>query len=408
MKRIAAGILGLTLVGIFSSNVYAQSAENVLRIGVLGDESGPFADSGGLGTVYAAELAAQDFGGAVLGRKIEIVHADHQNKPDIASAIARKWFDVEGVGVILNLTSTPVALAVQEIARERRRSTLITGSSSSELTGRACSPYSTQWLEDTYTLSAGIVNGVFSSERRKWFFIAVDNAFGEAMVKDASQRLQQLGGMVVGTVRHPLNSPDLSSYLLQASSANADVIALADVGADTATAIKEAHEFGIPAPGKTLTAFFFFLSDIHGMGLSTAQNLLLANGFYWDENEATRAFSMRFEQHMQKKPSDAHGISYAAVVHYLKGVKAAGSTDAAQVGEAMRKLPIDFFGNPGEVRADGRATYDVGLYRVKTPSESKYAYDYMTLTRLIPKSDAFRPLNEGQCPAIAAKGDPRK
>src|SRR3954453_15285432 len=187
MKRGAAVILGLTLVGIVSSNVYAQSADKALRIGVLGDESGPFADSGGMGTVYAAELAAQDLGKAIAGRKIEIVHADHQNKPDVASAIARKWFDLEGVDVILNLTSTPVALAVQEIARERRRTTLITGSSSSELTGRACSPYSTQWLEDTYTLSAGIVNGVFSAERRNWFFIAVDNAFGEAMVRDASQ-----------------------------------------------------------------------------------------------------------------------------------------------------------------------------------------------------------------------------
>ncbi len=403
MKLIAAGILGLLLTGMLCPAVHAQSGEKALRIGVLGDESGPFADSGGLGTVYAAELAAQDFGGAVLGRKVEVLHADHQNKPDIASAIARKWFDVEGVDAILNLTSTPVALAVQEIARERRRTTLITGSSSSELTGKACSPYSTQWLEDTYTLSAGIVNGIYNPERRKWFFIAVDNAFGEAMVRDASQRLQQLGGTAVGTVRHPLNSADLSSYLLQASSSSADVIALADVGADTATAIKEAHEFGIPAPGKTLTAFFFFLSDIHGMGLSTAQNLLLANGFYWDEDDATRAFSKRFEQHMNKKPSDAHGISYSAVLHYLKAVKAAGDSDAARVGEAMRKLPIDFFGRRGEVRGDGRATYDVGLYQVKTPAESRYPYDYMKLIRLISKEEAFRPLNESQCPALTGR-----
>jgi branched-chain amino acid transport system substrate-binding protein len=403
MKLILAGILSLALMSAYCSSVSAQATEKPLKIGVLGDESGPFADSGGVGTVYAAELAVRDFDGTVAGRKIEIVHADHQNKPDVGSAIARKWFDTEGVDVILNLTSTPVALAVQEIARERHRITLITGSSSSELTGKACSPYSTQWLEDTYTLSAGIVNGVFNPERREWFFIAVDNGFGEAMVKDASRRLQQLGGVSVGIVRHPLNSADLSSFLLQASSSHADVIALANVGADTANAIKQAHEFGIPAPGKALTAFFFFLSDIHAMGLSTAQNLLVANGFYWDENDKTRAFSKRFEEHMNKKPSDAHGISYAAVSHYLKAAKAAGTIDPDQVAETMRNLPIDFFGRPGSVRSDGRATYDVGLYRVKEPSESKYEYDYLKLVRLISTDEAFRPLKESQCPAVIAE-----
>jgi branched-chain amino acid transport system substrate-binding protein len=323
-----------------------------------------------VGLVYAAILAAEDVGHQIIGRKIEIVHADHQNKPDIAAAIARRWFDNEQVDAILNLTSTPVALAVQEIARERQRTTLITGSSSSALTGKACSPFSSQWLEDSYTLSAGIVNGVFSEQRKKWFFITLDNAFGESMLKDASQRVADLGGAVVGSVRHPLNASDLSSFLLQASSSNADVIALANVGADTATAIKQAREFGIPAPGKTLAAFFFFLSDIHGMALAAAQHLLLANGFYWDENEKTRAFSNRFEREMKRRPSDAQGISYVAVKHYLEAVRATDSVDAAKVNRQMRRTPVDFYGRPGAVRPDGRVTYDVGLCRSNLPRKA--------------------------------------
>lgn len=399
--KTRAGLFGAVVL-MAASFAFCASAQQdpTIKIGVMGDESGPFADSGGLGTVHAVRMAVEDVGGRAAGKPIDVIHADHQNKPDIAAAIARRWFDVENVDVIVNLTSTPVALAVQEIARERRRSTIITGSSSTELTGKACSPFSTQWLEDSYTLSAGIVNGVYGENRKKWFFITLDNAFGESMLKEATKRLQQLGGTVVGTVRHPLNTHDLSSFLIQAEASKAEVIALANVGADTATAIKQAKEFGIPGPGKTLTAFFFFLSDIHGMGLAAAQNLLLANGFYWDQNEATRAFSARFERQMNKKPSDAHGISYAAMRHWLKAVETAGTVDAAKVNEAMRATPVDFYGMPGRVRADGRATYDVGLYQVKTPAESRYPFDYMKLVRWLSQDEAFRPLSESECPLV--------
>lgn len=401
-SKLVAGFCAIALVGTSAAftGAVAQVSDDVVKIGVLGDESGPFSDSGGLGNVFAVETAVADFGGSVLGKPIEVVHADHQNKPDVAVAVARKWFEADHVDTAVGLTLSSVALAVQKLATDFKRTVLITGASSTELTGKACSPYGSHWLEDSYALTAGVIKVVAKAGGKTWFFITLDNAFGTAMLNDGSRMVDQVGGKVVGVVRHPLGQSDLSSFLLQAATSKADYIALANVGLDTTNAVKQAQEFGIGEGAQHLVTFTFFVTDIHAVGLQVAQNLTLPSGFYWDQNESTRAFSNRFLGKFGRMPTNAQALSYAATLHYLKAVRAAGTDETAQVNRKMRELPVDFFGTVGSIRPDGRVTYDITTYRVKTPAESKYPWDYLTAIDVVPGQSAFRPLSESQCPLV--------
>lgn len=401
LRRLATAASLIVLVGVVPS--YAQVSDDVVKIGVLGDESGPFADSGGLGAIQVAKMAAEDFGGKILGKPIQIIHADHLNKPDNAVNIARQWIDVEKVDAFLNLTLSPVAIAVQGLADSRKRTVMVTGASSTELTGKFCSRYASHWLEDSYTLTAAVIKASNREKGKKWFFITLDNAFGLAMLKDGERMVKETGGTIVGSVRHPLGSGDMSSFLLQAQGSGADYIALANVGLDTTNAVKQAREFNIIAGGKKLLVFSAFVTDIDAMGLNEGQGLVLPSGFYWDDNDRTRAFASRFFKLMKKMPTNSHALAYAAATHYLKAVQAAGTDDTEKVNEKMRSMPVDFFGRPGSVRADGRVTYDISLYQVKSPSESKAAWDYMKSLGTVSQSDAFRPLSESECPLVANK-----
>ncbi|HEY1779904.1 MAG TPA: ABC transporter substrate-binding protein [Roseiarcus sp.] len=392
-----AAAIAMTL-GVTPSR--AQVSDDVVKIGVLGDESGPFADAGGLGTILAAKMAVEDFGGKVLGKPIEIIHANHQNKPDVAMNIARHWIDVEHVDAFLSLTLSPVALAVQGLANSKKKTVMVTGASTTELTGKSCSPYASQWLEDSYTLTSSVIKASSPVKGNKWFFITVDNAYGLAMLKDGERMVKETGGDIVGSVRHPLGSADMSSYLLQAQASGADDIALANVGLDTMNAAKQAQEFNIIAGGKKLLVFSAFVTDIDAIGLDIAQGLVLPSGFYWDDNEQTRAFAKRFFAVMKKMPTNSQATAYAATMHYLKAVQAAGTDDTEAVNEKMRSMPVDYFGRVGSVRADGRVTYDITLYQVKSPAESKYPWDYMKPIGTVSQMDAFRPLSESECPLV--------
>jgi branched-chain amino acid transport system substrate-binding protein len=388
------------LLAFWSAPLCAQVSNDVVKIGILGDESGPFADAGGLGAIQAATMAVQDFGNTVLDKPIQIIHADHLNKPDNAMNIARQWIDIENVDAFLSLTLSPVAIAVQGLASSRKRTVMVTGASSTELTGKFCSPYASHWLEDSYTLTASVIRASNVVKGKKWFFITLDNAFGLAMLKDGTRMVAETGGVIVGSVRHPLGTGDMSSFLLQAQSSGADYIALANVGLDTTNAVKQAKEFHVIEAGKKLLVFSAFVTDIDAMGLAEGQGLVLPSGFYWDENEETRVFSKRYFGVMKKMPTNSQAFAYVATLHYLKAVQAAGTDDSERVNEKMRSIPVDVFGRSGSVRADGRVTYDITLYEVKSPAESKYPWDYMKAIGSVGQKDAFRPLDESECPLI--------
>jgi len=374
-------------------------AENApLKIGVLTDESGPYADSAGPGSILAAEMAAADFGGEILGRKIEIVHADTLNKPDVAAGIARRWFDVDGVSAVVDLPVTPVAFAVQGLAKEKNRTVMITASASSDFTFKACSPVSSHWADDSHALAAGTAKAISDSGAKTWYFLTVDIAFGAALQRDAMQVIEAAGGKVVGVSKYPINAPDFSSYLLQAQASGAQKIGLASVGGDLVNEIKQAAEFGVGRDDKqSLVGFLVYIQDINALGLEVARNLNVTTGFYWDQNDMSRAFAKRFFEKRQMMPSKNHAEIYTAVTHYLEGVKTAGTDEAVAVNKAMRAAPIDYFGRPATLRSDGRAIYDLTLYRVKTPAESKAPWDYYAPVRDIKAAEAFQPVNTAVC-----------
>ncbi|WP_076858380.1 ABC transporter substrate-binding protein [Bradyrhizobium mercantei] len=379
----------------------AQSAsggisDEVVKIGVLGDYGGG-KDLGGPGSVTAAKLAAEDFNNKVLGKPIEIVSADHQNKPDVAVSVARKWFDLEQVDAITDLAISSVGLAVAGLATQSNRSVLISGAATSDLTGPNCSPIITHWADDTYVLSKGIVPDVSTRLGKDWFFVAVDYSFGTAMLRDASDALVKSGGKVVGSVRYPYGTPDFSSFLLTAQSSGAKVIALASTGSDTINAVKQAHEFGLQEAGQTIVGLLTFIADVHSVGLKDAQGMYLASQYYWDDDDGTRAFAKRFFAIEKRMPTKLQAATYASVKHYLKAVEAAGTDEAKTVNAKMRSLPVDFFGRPARIRADGRVIYDLALYRVKAPSASKAPWDYYERISTIPGDKAFRPESEGGC-----------
>ncbi|MDB5604472.1 MAG: putative branched-chain amino transporter, periplasmic binding protein [Bradyrhizobium sp.] len=400
-SRKCLAISMITFVMVSGSAVHAQSdgsgiSDGVVRIGVLGDY-GSGRDLGGPGSVTAAKLAAEDFHNTVLGKPIEIISADHQNKPDVAVGIARQWFDVQHVDAVTDLAVSSVGLAVAGLATQFNRSALVSGAATSELTGAKCSPVITHWADDTYALSAGLVGELSKRVGKDWYFVAVDYSFGSAMVRDASKAIVDSGGKVVGTVRYPFNTTDFSSFLLAAQSSGAKVVALAGTGADTVNAVKQTHEFGLQSSGQTIVGMLTFISDVHSIGLKDAQGMYIAAQYYWDDDDATRAFAKRFFDVEKREPTKLQAATYASVHHYLRAIEAAGTDEAKAVNAEMRKLPVDFFGRPAHIRSDGRVVYDLSLYRVKAPSASRYAWDYYEKISVIPGDKAFRPESDGAC-----------
>ena len=378
----------------------AQGPGGAIRIGILNDQSGPYADFGGKTSADAARLAVEDVGGKVLGKSIEIIIGDHQNKPDLASAIARRWFDVDGVSAIAELTNSAVALAVQQIAREQGKITLFTGPATTRLTNEDCSPTGFHWAFDTYSQAVGTARAVVAEGGKSWFLLVADYAFGHQMANDLSKVVKTSGGTVVGQVRHPLNTSDFSSFLLQAQSSKAQIIGLASAGADTINSVKQAAEYRIAAGGQKLAGLVVVISDIDALGLTTANGLVFTTAFYWDRDEAARDWSKRFFERTGRMPGMVQAGTYSAVLHYLKAMQAAGTADGKAVADKIRELPVDDFFAKGRVRLDGRMMHDMYLVEVKTPSESKAKWDYYKVLRRIPAEEAAQPLSESKCSLV--------
>jgi branched-chain amino acid transport system substrate-binding protein len=403
MRRalLGAAAVAALFANAAQSPAQAQVSDDRVRIGVLNDQSGLYADFGGEGSVVATRMAVEDFGGTVLGKPVDVVSADHQNKPDIGSNIARQWFDVDGVDMITDLTASSVGLAVQELAKQKNRVTINSGAATSRLTGDACTPTGFHWTYDTVALANGTGKAVVAEGGKTWYFLTADYAFGHSLEADVTKVVNAAGGEVMGAIRHPLSTSDFSSYLLQAQGSGAQVIGLANAGGDTINSVKQAAEFGITQGGQQLAGLLLVLSDIHALGLETAQGLVLTTGFYWDMDDATREWSKRYYERMNRMPNMVQAGVYSAVTHYLKAIEAAGTDDAAKVSEKMRELPVeDFFAKNGKVRVDGRMVHDMYLARVKQPSESKQPWDYYEIVRTIPGDEAYLPLADSPCPLV--------
>ncbi|MDV4178465.1 ABC transporter substrate-binding protein [Rhizobium brockwellii] len=374
-----------------STAVLAQSAtDGKVKIGILNDQSGVYADFGGKSSVEAAKMAVEDFGGKVLGVPVEIVDADHQNKPDIASNIARQWYDTEQVDAIMELTTSSVALAVQAIGKEKKKIDIVTGAATTDLTGKACSPYGFHWAYDTHALAVGTGGALVKQGGDSWFFLTADYAFGYSLEQQTSDYVKASGGQVVGAVRHPLSTQDFSSFLLQAQSSGAKVIGLANAGLDTSNAIKQAAEFGITQGGQHLAALLFTLAEVHGLGLEAAQGLTLTEGFYWNRDDESRTFAKKFFARTGKMPNMIHTGTYSAVTQYLKAVEKAGTDETEAVAKQLHEMPVDdVFGRGGTVGANGRMIHDMYLLQVKKPSESKEPWDYFNVLATIPGKEAY-------------------
>jgi branched-chain amino acid transport system substrate-binding protein len=400
MNKLKTMLLGAIALAAVAAPAAAQT--NV-KIGVLSDMSSLYADLGGAGSVLATRMAIEDFGAAAKGLRVEIVSADHQNRPDVGSNIARQWFDRDNVDVIVDVPNSGVALAVNGVTREKNKVFLVSGAATSALTGEQCSPNTIHWTYDTWALANGTGRAIVQQGGDTWFFMTADYAFGHQLEADTTAVVRQLGGRVVGGVRTPLNAPDFSSFLLQAQSSRAKIIGLANAGGDTINSIKQAAEFGIVRRGQSLAGLLIFITDVHGLGLETAQGLVFTDAFYWDQNDASRTFAQRFQaQNRGIRPTMVHAGVYSAVTHYLKAIEAARSTaDGKAIVDRMKAMPTEdpLFGR-GSVRADGRKIHDMYLYEVKKPSESRGAWDYYKLRATIPAAQAFRPVNEGNCPLV--------
>ncbi|MEY9460715.1 MULTISPECIES: ABC transporter substrate-binding protein [Bradyrhizobium] len=397
-----SNLLGAALIAlIVPIAAQAEVSGGVVKIGVLTDMAGVTANVTGKGSLVAAEMAVREFGGTVLGKPVQVISADHQHKPDIGTGIARQWFDVEGVDAIVDVPNSGVALAIQGLAREKKKIVLYSGAGTTALTNEQCSPFGVHWTYDTYAVSHGTASAVVEAGGTTWFFLAADYAFGQQLQKDASDVIAAAGGKVLGAVRHPLNTPDFSSFLLTAQSSGAKVIGIANAGNDTINAMKQANEYGIVKGGQSLAAMILFLQDIHTLGLEAAQGTYLTTASYWDMNEATRAWSREFMVKTGAPPSMLHAGVYGAVRHYLKAVTQAGTDDAERVAAAMRAIPIDdIFSQGATLREDGRVTRTMYLARVKKPSESKYPWDYLEIVRPIPSEQTAWPLSESKCPLV--------
>ncbi|MEN3293382.1 MAG: branched-chain amino acid transport system substrate-binding protein [Burkholderiales bacterium] len=401
LKMITAALCFTFAAGSHAQQVKGIS-DDAVKIGLILDMSSLYADITGPGTVAAAQLAIEDFGGKVLGKPIQLVYTDHQNKADIAASKAREWFDREKVDAILDVAASGPALAVAQIAKEKNKITVFNGPGSVRLTNDACSPVTVHYTYDTYSLANSTARAVVEKGGDSWFFLTADYTFGTTMEKDTTDVITASGGKVLGSVRHPLNASDFSSFLLRAQSSGAKVVGLANAGGDTINAIKGAREFRLTAGGKQrLAGLLVYINDIHTLGLDAAQGMLLTTGFYWDRNEETRKWSRRFFERVKKMPNMSQAGTYSAVAHYLKAVKAAGTDETGAVMAKMKQMPVnDFFAKNGRIREDGRMVYDMYLFEVKKPSESKYPWDYYKQVATIPGDKAFQPLAASTCPLV--------
>ncbi|MDA8247965.1 MAG: ABC transporter substrate-binding protein [Rhodospirillales bacterium] len=387
--------------GLAFAATSARAAEP-FRIGVLADMSGAYADVGGLGSVEAARMAVEDFGGSVLGRKIEVVSADHLNKTDVGVAIAREWLGPGHVNLILDMGNSAIALALQGLVRDADRVAIPISAVTSDLTGKACSPNSIHWAQDNWSNGVALMRALRKAGKQTFYFVTVDYSFGLSLEADARAEIVRSGGKVLGAVRHPLNTTDFSSYLLQAQASGADVVVFASAGTDTVTAIEQAHEFGL-TPKQVLTAPSFYLATAHAIGLEKAQGLLVMQSWYWDSSAETRAWAQRFFARRKRMPNDVHAAGYSAVGHYLRAVARTGTEAGRTVIAAMRAAPVDdVFTHDGHIREDNKMVFTRDLMRVKTPAESHGEWDLLDLVTTIPPDQAFRPVSEGGCPLVKA------
>ena len=400
MKLALTSVLAL----IMASSA-ALADDKTAKIGVLNDQSSLYADAGGPGSSLAAQMAVEDSGLAAKGWTLTVQSGDHQNKPDVGVGIARKWFDEDKIDVIADVPNSGVALAIAPVVKEKNGVYINSGGASADLTGKACTPNTIHWTYDTYMLAHGTGGAVVKAGGDTWFFLTADYAFGKKLQHDTTDVVEADGGKVVGSVNVPLNTPDFSSFLLQAQASKAKIIGLANAGGDADNSIKQAHEFGVVAGGQKLAALLLFISDVNALGLDVAQGLQFTETFYWDLNDGTRAFSKRFSERMKThaEPTEIQAGVYASVLHYLKTLEAMGGNphDGAKVVAKMKELPTDdpLFGK-GSIRADGRTMHDAYLFEVKSPTESKYPWDYYKLVATIPAAEAFRPLSESECPLV--------
>ena len=401
MKSIYLSAVAASL--LFATAAHAD--DKIVKIGSLSDQTGLYSGLGGPGSTLAAQMAVEDSGLTKKGWTIDVIAADHQNKPDVAVSVARRWFDEDKVDVIVDVPNSGVALAVTTVAKEKNGVFIDSGAATSDLTGKACTPNTIHWTYDTYALANGTGKAIVKAGGDSWFFVTADYAFGHALQRDTSAVIEANGGKVLGSVNVPLNTPDFSSFLLQAQASQAKIIGLANAGGDTTNSIKQAHEFGLASGGQKLAALLLFISDVNALGLDVAQGLEFTETFYWDMNDQTRAFSKRFSERMKDhaEPTMVHAGVYASVIHYLKALEAMGGNphDGAKVVAKMKELPTDdpLFGK-GVVREDGRVIHPAYLFEVKSPAESKYPWDYYKLIGTIPADEAFRPLAQSECPLV--------
>jgi branched-chain amino acid transport system substrate-binding protein len=400
MKRLhwfgAAAVVALCA----TSSAQAQISDNSVRIGVLNDMSGPYKDLAGPGSVLAAQMAAEDCGGKVLGASIEIISADHQNKPDVGSGIARKWFDVDKVDAIADVPTSSVGMTVQEVSRERQKIFLISGAASAAFTGKACSPFSIQTSDDTTALSAGTTKAVVRSGAGTWFFLTADYAFGHTLQKESTKIIEANGGKVLGSVAHPQNASDFSSYLLTAQASGAKAVGLASSGNDITTAMKQAVEFGLMEKGQRLIGLNLTIAEIHSLGLQNARGVQLTESFYWDMNDQSREWSKRYFARFGSMPTREHAMAYVTILHYLRAIQAAKTDEPKAVMAMMKSTPMKYFGEQGPIREDGRFVHDLRLFEVKSPAESKYPWDYYKQIAVIPGDQAFGSLEDSECPLV--------
>lgn len=397
----------LLAISIFAGSMSAQAqteqgriSDDVVRIGVLADLSGPFSNLSGKGAVEAVKMAVEDFGGTVLGKDIDVISADHTNKPDVAAATARAWFDTQGVDLVTDLAGSASALAVINIAELKNRIAIVNSASASDIAGKKCTPNSILYVISTNAIAKAMGTVMVQRGLNDWFFISADYAFGKALEQDVGSFVQKSNGQVVGSVRHPINSADFSSFILQAQASNADVIALATTGADAVAAIKTAAEFGIGRDGKqTVAGMLINISDVHAVGLETAQNMVFTTPFYWDQTDETRKFSQRFYERVGQMPHMQHAGNYSSTLHYLNAIQATGTDNANEVMRAMKDTPVnDLFAHNGKIREDGLHVHDLLLVQVKKPSESKGPWDYYNVLQTIASEDAYEPASETECP----------
>jgi len=394
-------VSALAVLFLGATSARAQISDNVVKIGVLNDQSGLYADLGGPGSVTAARMAVEDAGGSVLGKPVEIVFADHQNKADVGVAVARRWFEDENVDMAIGFDNSAVALAVEQLAASHNRIAIAGAVGSTAFTGKNCTANEASWIYDSYALTTSLAKSIVAEGRDTWFFITVDYAFGHSMEADAAAAVRAAGGKVLGSVRHPLNTSDFSSYLLQAQASGAKVVAFANGGGDMINAVKQANEFGL-TKNQSIVTLLMFISDVHSMQLPSAQGLKFVTAFYWDRDNESRAWSKRFFDRQGRMPTMAQAGVYSAVRHYISAIAAAGTDEAKAVMAKMRELPVnDFYVKGGHLREDGRLVHAMYFAQVKRPSESTGPWDYYKILGVIPGDQAFRPLAEGGCPLVA-------